>query len=218
MTFVATATGIYYVEAGAFSDTGTGTYRVGVSATAPLNHAPMITSDGGGDTATLARAENTTTVTPVAATDQDAGTSLVYSIIGGADAAKFHVDASTGVLSFVTAPNFEAPTDSDHNNSYIVQVGASDGSLFDSQTITVNVTNVNEPPKDFNGDGYSDLLWQNDNGTLGAWDLNDQQILHSFNFTAVSNDGTSPAPAISTATPTATCSGAATTVQSGSGT
>ena len=124
----------------------------------------------------------------MAATDQDAGTSLVYSIIGGADAAKFHVDASTGVLSFVTAPNFEAPTDSDHNSSYIVQVGASDGSLFDSQTITVNVTNVNEPPKDFNGDGYSDLLWQNDNGTLGAWDLNDQQILHSFNFTAVSND------------------------------
>ena len=48
LTFVAAATGIYYVEAGAFSDTGTGTYRVGVSATA-LNHAPLITSDGGGD-------------------------------------------------------------------------------------------------------------------------------------------------------------------------
>ena len=52
LTFAATATGTYYVEAGAFSDTGTGTYRVSVSAAA-TNHAPVITSDGGGDTATL---------------------------------------------------------------------------------------------------------------------------------------------------------------------
>ena len=52
-----------------------------------------------------------TAVTTVTATDPDAGATLTYSIIGGADAAKFTINATTGVLTFVAAPNFEAPTD-----------------------------------------------------------------------------------------------------------
>jgi hypothetical protein len=35
---------------------------------------------------------------------------VTYSIVGGADAAHFQIDANTGVLSFLTAPDFEAPT------------------------------------------------------------------------------------------------------------
>ena len=50
-------------------------------------------------------------VTTVHAVDPDAGTALTYSISGGADAALFNIDASTGALSFKTAPNFEAPSD-----------------------------------------------------------------------------------------------------------
>ena len=69
---------------------------------------------------------------------------LTYAIVGGADAARFTIDASTGALSFIAAPNFEAPTDADGNNSYIVQVTASDGAAIDAQTITVNVTDVDE--------------------------------------------------------------------------
>ena len=46
----------------------------------------------------------------------------------------------------LTAPNYESPTDSGANNSYVVKVRASDGALHDEQTITVNVTNVNEHP------------------------------------------------------------------------
>ena len=94
--------------------------------------------------ATLARAENSTPVTVVTASDQDAGTVFTYSLSGGADAAKFQINSSTGALSFVTAPNFEVPADTDHNNSYIVQVRVSDGSLSDDQIITVNVTDVND--------------------------------------------------------------------------
>jgi len=37
---------------------------------------------------------------------------LAYSIIGGADAAKFTIGANTGVLSFLTPPDCENPTDS----------------------------------------------------------------------------------------------------------
>jgi VCBS repeat-containing protein len=106
------------------------------------NDNPVITSDGGGAAAIKSVAENTTSVTTVVVSDD--GPSLTYSIVGGADALKFTIDSSTGALSFVSAPNFGAPTDSDSNNSYVVTVRASDGTLFDEQTITVNVTDAND--------------------------------------------------------------------------
>ena len=45
----------------------------------------------------------------------------------------------------VAAPDFEIPGDADHNNTYVVQVRASDGSLVDGQTISVSVTDVSDP-------------------------------------------------------------------------
>jgi VCBS repeat-containing protein/parallel beta-helix repeat protein len=112
-------------------------FNVGVTG-APV--VPVITSDGGGATATTSVAENTTAVTTVVGSP----VATNYSIVGGADQAKFTINSTTGVLSFVSAPNFEAPTDADHNNSYIVTVRASLGSLFDEQTITVTITDVND--------------------------------------------------------------------------
>ncbi|MGX7897087.1 cadherin repeat domain-containing protein, partial [Tsuneonella sp. HG222] len=104
---------------------------------------PAITSNGGGASAAVNVAENTTAVTTVVASDVDAGTTITYSIVGGADAAKFTIDAATGALAFVTAPNFEASTDAGANNVYDVTVRASDGTLADDQAIAVSVTNVN---------------------------------------------------------------------------
>jgi hypothetical protein len=99
----------------------TSEFSLGVSATA----APVsITSDGGGPAASINVAENSTAITTVTAS----GTSLVYSIIGGADSARFAINASTGALSFVAAPNFEAPGDANADNVYDVQVQVSDGS------------------------------------------------------------------------------------------
>jgi hypothetical protein len=105
------------------------------------NDTPVITSNGGGDTAAISITENTTLVTDVNATDSNL---LTYSLDGGADQAKFSINSTTGVLSFLTAPNFEAPTDEGGNNVYDVIVRASDGSLFDTQAITVTVTDVAE--------------------------------------------------------------------------
>ena len=67
-----------------------------------------------------------------------------YSISGGADAAFFSINASTGVLTFISAPDFENPADSGANNTYKVIVQVSDGTLTDTQTITVTVTDVTE--------------------------------------------------------------------------
>ncbi|WP_208867833.1 cadherin domain-containing protein, partial [Mesorhizobium delmotii] len=110
------------------------TFTVNVS---NVNEAPVITSNGGGDTATISLAENTTAVTTVTASDPDAGTTLAYAIAGGADAALFSINATTGALSFVNAPNFEAPGDAGGNNVYDVIVSASDGTLTDTQSIAV---------------------------------------------------------------------------------
>jgi len=108
-------------------------------------HAPVITSNGGAASAAISRAENGSAVTTVTATDADA-TTPTYAISGGADAARFTIDALTGALSFVVAPDFEAPADANADNVYEVVVEASDGVLTDAQTLEVSVTNVNEAP------------------------------------------------------------------------
>ncbi|HEX6706807.1 MAG TPA: cadherin domain-containing protein [Albitalea sp.] len=124
---------------------GTATAAASVSWTVTgTNDAPVITSNAGGATATLNVNENSTTVTTVTATDADDGATQSYSIVGGADAARFTIDATTGALSFVSAPNSEAPTDSDSDSEYNVTVRVSDGLLFDDQAIAVTVDDVNE--------------------------------------------------------------------------
>ena len=123
---------------GGASNTATRT----VSVTA-VNDAPVITSNGGGASASISVSENSTAVTTVTATDVDSS-NLVYSISGGADAARFTIDSSTGVLRFITAPDFETPTDAGGNNVYDVIVQVSDGSLTDTQSLAITVTDVNE--------------------------------------------------------------------------
>ena len=124
---------------------GTDTQAIAVTVT-NVNEAPVITSNGAGATASVGAAENQTAVTTVTASDVD-GAAAVYSIVGGADAARFTINAATGVLTFVVAPNFEAPTDAGANNVYDVTVQVSDGNGgTDTQAIAVTVTNVNEAP------------------------------------------------------------------------
>ena len=108
-----------------------------------VNDLPSITSNGGGVTAAVPVAENSTAVTAVAAIDPDVGQSLVYAIVGGADAARFTLNPTTGVLAFVAEPNFEAPDDANGDNVYNVMVEVSDGSGgVASQQIAITVTNV----------------------------------------------------------------------------
>lgn len=63
---------------------------------------------------------------------------VTWSINGGADAAKFTINSS-GLLSFITAPDFEAPSDADINNIYVVGVCATD-TLSRATTLMVAVT------------------------------------------------------------------------------
>ena len=108
---------------------------------ANVNDAPVI----GGSSADITTPENTALAASLTASDVD-GPALAWSIAGGADAVLFRIDAASGVLSFVTAPDFEHPADHDHDNSYAVTVRVSDGSASDDQALTIAVTDVSEVP------------------------------------------------------------------------
>ena len=118
---------------------GTDAARVSVPAT---NVAPSFTS-----APAFTSAENQTAVGTVQASDGDNSDSVTgYAIEGGADASKFSIVASTGVLTFASAPNYEDATDADGDNAYVVVVRATSGAgarvTTADQTITVTVTDA----------------------------------------------------------------------------
>ncbi len=103
------------------------------------NTAPVFTD---GTSTTRSVAENTASGehigTAVTATDADNDT-LTYTL-SGTDAAAFGIDATTGQLKTKAALDYETKT------TYTVTVTVSDGSLTDSITVTINITDVNELP------------------------------------------------------------------------
>ncbi len=114
------------------------------------NEPPRIISDGGGTETAIEIVQGETLVTTVVATDANQQTTT-YSIAGGADAARFTIDPATGELSFITPPDFAAPTDVGRDNTYDVLVAASDGPAAnggssDIQAITVIVREVLNAP------------------------------------------------------------------------
>ena len=82
--------------------------------------------------------EGSIRVGSVAASDPD-GDQVQYEL-SGPDSTSFSVN-STGYLSFLASPDFEAPTDTDSNNEYELVVAASDSSLTTEVSVTITVTN-----------------------------------------------------------------------------
>ena len=108
--------------------------------TTPANNAPEFptTEDGARSVAeNTAAGENIGA--PVAATDADAGDTLEYTL-GGADAASFDIEDTTGQLMTKAALDYEAPADADTDNAYEVTVTASDGNTAADATIAVTIT------------------------------------------------------------------------------
>ncbi|MGL4395246.1 MAG: M10 family metallopeptidase C-terminal domain-containing protein [Hyphomicrobium sp.] len=122
------------------------------SATSPVNAPPTFTNSS-----TANVAENATgTVLDVTAFDPEGdteGAGLTYSIVANVsdDSAKFAINATTGALTFLAAPNFEAGSGTGATlNHYVLTVRVLDngGGLAAStdQAVTVIVSDVNEAP------------------------------------------------------------------------
>jgi Ca2+-binding RTX toxin-like protein len=97
----------------------------------PANHAPVIDSDGGGETASIIISDDAKFVTGVKATDADTDAKIEYSLADPADRKLFKINSKTGELSFKSEPP--------EGRTYQVEVVASDGQLQDNQTIEVQV-------------------------------------------------------------------------------
>jgi len=128
------------------------------------NHPPVITSDGGGNTASVIISHNSKYVDTVHASDVDANTTVKYSITGGSDQKLFTIDLKTGILAFKSAPR--------EGHDYQVTVSASDGKLQDAQTINVQVA---RGPFESGNPGVSDTFVFNPHFGLAIVDKFDTQ-------------------------------------------
>ena len=99
------------------------------------NNPPIID----GSTTSFSVLENQTAAFTVQASDAD-GDTLTYTVSGGDDASLFNI-SSTGVVTFISAPDFEIPGDMNADNNYQLAVTVSDGSASDTESFTVTVTN-----------------------------------------------------------------------------
>ncbi len=128
----------YQVQVSASDTVNTTSQSITVNVTNLNDNTPVFSSS-----ATVSIAENITSIMTINANDAD-GNTVTYSISGGIDQALFSINTGSGQLSFNSAPDFENPTDNDTNNTYIVQITASDSVNTVNQSITVSISNAND--------------------------------------------------------------------------
>ena len=113
------------------------------------NTAPVFTNG----TTSYSAVENQTAAFTATASDAD-GDSLTFTISSGSDANIFSIGTSSGVVTFVAAPDFEMPGDANADNVYELTVRVSDGTAAATQAFTVTVTNdTSDDPVTSNYDG-----------------------------------------------------------------
>ena len=146
---------------GGWSGSGSGT-------TAFLNSAPDFSADSDIRTVAENTAEDENVGAPVTATDPDNHT-LTYSL-GGADSNSFSINESTGQITVGTGTLLDYET----TPSYTVEITATDTyDDFDSITITINVSNVDEAPE---VSGLTDLSYaENATTTVATYTASDPE-------------------------------------------
>ena len=115
-------------------DGGSDRVSVRISVTG-VPEAPVVS----GDTAVDFAENSSGRVSTYTASDPEES-AVTWEDLSGDDAAAFSM--ANGVLSFRTAPDHEAPTDTGGDNVYNVTIGASDGTDTGTLDVAVTVTNV----------------------------------------------------------------------------
>ena len=143
LTFTLTVTG-----RGGTDGIETATDSARVTATQNITNNPPVFAGEAGQARTFNETIGDATVTsasdigtPVSATDPDTGDTLTYVLLG-ADRAKFTFDTSSGQIRTKVGENY----DYEARTSYSVRVAVIDGTVTVSSTVTINVTDQDEPP------------------------------------------------------------------------
>jgi len=145
----------------------------GGSDNGPQNAAPRFTS---GTTISYVDDGSTTTATGYTAVASDAdGDTVTFSLSGGSgvDQTAFNIDVDSGVLNFNISPDFGTPGDSDGNNTYEVEIIATDGMASVMQRVTVTVIDDAEPTGYYINTGSASVS----DGEGGTLDINDFQAI-----------------------------------------
>lgn len=100
----------------------------GVDKVPDVNQAPVFTSNSSFSTLDSLLKTDYQAV----ATDKE-GDTIIYSITGGVDGVDFLIESESGVVSFVTVPDFEYPHDDNVDNIYEVEISATDSNDATSQ-------------------------------------------------------------------------------------
>ncbi|MAB54827.1 MAG: hypothetical protein CMN93_02810, partial [Synechococcus sp. CPC35] len=154
--------------------------------------APVITGPSGGagaSTSSLSFTEGGTAVTQMSANE-----TVTWSLGTTGDEALFNID-SNGNLSFQSAADYETPLDSDGNNSYVLNIKATDtGNNQSTQQLTVDVTDTDDT-----GPSITSVSSTNTNGEYGI----NETIAITVEFTevvTVVEDGGTPYLTLETGT------------------
>src|SRR5262249_14005190 len=163
---------------GATISKGTGVGVITNDDTAPVNHAPVVTAHDVSVGANTAVAASSLFV----AHDQDGDATITQYAFwdGGSSGGHFTVNG-------VTQASGQWITVSAANLGTVGYVGGSTGggetlfvSAFDGSPWSANAqltaTTAGHASEDFNGDGMSDILWRNDNGSVAMWQMNGTQV------------------------------------------
>ena len=125
--------------------------------------------------------ENHVAVLQVKTEDQS---TVTYSISEGEDYSQFYIDKQSGTLRFMSAPNFELPSDKNYDNNYTVEITATDNSNNSSnQMLYITVEDIEENSTvDSDGDHIPDnieiLLEMDANNN----DINNNNILDGLDI------------------------------------
>ena len=110
--------------------------------------------------------ENDTSTLDLSASDADGDTLSYY--LSGADAGAFNLDSSAGAIGFKSTPDYEQPHDGNRDNTYDIELSASDGTYTASQSLSIAVSNANDNAPIFNISVASLTIAENDTSVIDA--------------------------------------------------
>ncbi|MCB9418994.1 MAG: cadherin domain-containing protein [Ardenticatenaceae bacterium] len=134
----------------------------------------------------IEQSSNGTSVGTVVATDNDAGDKLTYTITAGNDTNIFAINKLTGEITVADGSQLDYETTPSY--SLTVQVTDSSG-LWDTATITINVTNTNEAPTDISLDNSSVLEHRPGGTAVGKFSTTDPDVGDSHTYSLVDGAG-----------------------------
>ena len=175
--------GVYEVYVTTSSGTSSSTQTIYIQVT-DVAEAPSISTVAISNTP-----ENSSAVATISASDEDLNSVLTYSLVdsaGSKDEALLSIDSAIGTVTFVTAPNFESPSDLNADNTVDFTVMVSDGALSTQSDYTFSITNVNEAPTI----STASIANKAEGITaLGAISASDQDSGSSLSFSLVNSEG-----------------------------